>query len=74
MRVLLLGSGGREHALAWKISQSSHLDKLYIAPGNAGTRLCGTNVDLSAVDFDGIKSFVINQFNAFFVYTNIMLY
>lgn len=61
MRVLLLGSGGREHALAWKISQSSHLDKLYIAPGNAGTRLCGTNVDLSAVDFDGIKSFVINE-------------
>ena len=61
MRVLLLGSGGREHALAWKISQSSHLDKLFIAPGNAGTRLCGTNVDLSAVDFDGIKSFVINE-------------
>jgi phosphoribosylamine--glycine ligase len=61
MSVLLLGSGGREHALAWKISQSSHLDKLYIAPGNAGTRLCGTNVDLSAVDFDGIKSFVINE-------------
>jgi phosphoribosylamine--glycine ligase len=61
MLVLLLGSGGREHALAWKISQSSHLDKLYIAPGNAGTRLCGTNVDLSAVDFDGIKSFVINE-------------
>jgi phosphoribosylamine---glycine ligase len=61
MRVLLLGSGGREHALAWKIAQSSHLDKLFIAPGNAGTRLCGTNVDLSAVDFDGIKSFVINE-------------
>lgn len=58
MRVLLLGSGGREHALAWKIAQSSILEALFIAPGNAGTRQHGTNVDLSVNDFDGIKSFV----------------
>ncbi len=58
MRVLLLGSGGREHALAWKIAQSSILEALYIAPGNAGTRQHGTNVDLSVNDFDGIKAFV----------------
>jgi len=47
MRVLLLGSGGREHALAWKISQSSILDQLFIAPGNAGTRQFGKNIPLS---------------------------
>lgn len=58
MRVLLLGSGGREHALAWKIAQSSILEALFIAPGNAGTRQHGTNVDLSVNDFDGIKTFV----------------
>ncbi|MCR9171604.1 MAG: phosphoribosylamine--glycine ligase [bacterium] len=58
MRVLLLGSGGREHALAWKIAQSSILEALFIAPGNAGTRQHGTNVDLSVNDFDGIKAFV----------------
>lgn len=61
MRVLLLGSGGREHALAWKMSQSSILEALFIAPGNAGTRQHGTNVDLSVNDFDGIKSFVLEN-------------
>lgn len=61
MKVLLLGSGGREHALAWKIAQSSILDELFIAPGNAGTKKHGKNVDLSPTDFNGIKDFVISQ-------------
>lgn len=61
MKVLLLGSGGREHALAWKIAQSSILETLFIAPGNAGTRQHGTNVDLSVNDFDGIRAFVIEN-------------
>ena len=59
MKLLLLGSGGREHALAWKISQSPKVEKLYIAPGNAGTREVGENVALSATDFEGIKAFVL---------------
>ncbi|MFZ4455410.1 MAG: phosphoribosylamine--glycine ligase [Bacteroidales bacterium] len=58
MNILLLGSGGREHALAWKISQSPKVDKLYIAPGNAGTSSVGINVDMSATDFPKIKEFV----------------
>lgn len=57
MNILLLGSGGREHALAWKLAQSSHCSALYIAPGNAGTTQCGTNVDLSPLDFEGIGKF-----------------
>jgi len=57
MKILLLGSGGREHALAWKLIKSSHCSGLFIAPGNAGTAQCGTNVDLSPVDFEGIKKF-----------------
>lgn len=61
MKVLLLGSGGREHALAWKIAQSSILDELFIAPGNAGTRQHGKNVALSPTDFEGIKNFVIEN-------------
>ncbi len=61
MKVLLLGSGGREHALAWKIAQSSILDELFIAPGNAGTKKHGKNVDLAPTDFEGIKEFVIAQ-------------
>jgi phosphoribosylamine--glycine ligase len=61
MKVLLLGSGGREHALAWKIAQSSILDELFIAPGNAGTKKHGKNVDLSPTDFDAIKEFVTAQ-------------
>lgn len=59
MRILLLGSGGREHAISWKLAQSSHLDQLFIAPGNAGTKLHGTNVDMSATDFPAIKKFVL---------------
>jgi phosphoribosylamine--glycine ligase len=58
MNILLLGSGGREHALAWKLSQSRQCDQLYIAPGNAGTALLGTNVPLKVTDFDAIKVFV----------------
>jgi phosphoribosylamine--glycine ligase len=61
MRVLLLGSGGREHALAWKISQSSILDELYIAPGNAGTRQFGKNIPISPIDFDAVKLFVLEN-------------
>ena len=61
MKVLLLGSGGREHALAWKIAQSSILDELFIAPGNAGTKKHGKNVDLSPTDFESIKEFVFAQ-------------
>ena len=59
MKILLLGSGGREHALAWKIAQSPLVDKLYIAPGNAGTASVGENIALKADDFDGIASFVL---------------
>lgn len=58
MNVLLLGSGGREHAFAWKIAQSKKLENLYIAPGNAGTSHCGTNVQISPTDFESIKKFV----------------
>lgn len=61
MRVLLLGSGGREHAFAWKIAQSSQLEHLFIAPGNAGTRDHGTNVALNPNDFDQVKQFVIEN-------------
>ena len=52
MKVLLLGSGGREHALAWKIAQSPKVEKLYIAPGNAGTTAVGENVNIKATDFE----------------------
>ena len=58
-RILLLGSGGREHALAWKIAQSPKVEKLYIAPGNAGTALAGENVAMKADDFEDIRSFVL---------------
>ncbi len=58
MNVLILGSGGREHAFAWKIAQSKKLENLYIAPGNAGTAHCGTNVNISATDFDAVKNLV----------------
>jgi phosphoribosylamine--glycine ligase len=56
MNILLLGSGGREHALAWKMVQSHHCDKLFIAPGNAGTKQFGTNLNISVTDFPAIKS------------------
>jgi phosphoribosylamine--glycine ligase len=61
MKVLLLGSGGREHALAWKIAQSSQLDQLFIAPGNAGTRNHGTNINMEVTDFEAIKTFVLEN-------------
>jgi len=58
MNVLILGSGGREHAFAWKLAKSKQLENLYIAPGNAGTAHCGTNVNISATDFEAIKNLV----------------
>ena len=61
MKILLLGSGGREHALAWKIAQSEKCEKLYIAPGNAGTSNCGTNIPIKADDFEVIKQFVVAE-------------
>lgn len=61
MNILILGSGGREHAFAWKLSQSKKLGKLYIAPGNAGTSSVGTNIAISVTDFEGIKKFVLEN-------------
>ena len=61
MNILLLGSGGREHALAWKIAQSKKVDNLFIAPGNGGTGNVGENVAIKADDFDGIKEFVLGH-------------
>ena len=61
VNVLLLGSGGREHAFAWKIARSKHLAKLFIAPGNAGTAACGTNVDLNPTNFAQVKQFVLSN-------------
>ncbi len=59
MKILLLGSGGREHALAWKIAQSPKVEKLFIAPGNAGTSGCGENVAIKADDFEALKEFIV---------------
>ena len=61
MNILLLGSGGREHALAWKIAQSPKCDKLFIAPGNAGTSQVGCNVAISVNDFDALKLFAVDN-------------
>ena len=61
MKILLLGSGGREHALAWKIAQSEKCEKLYIAPGNGGTGNCGENVAMKADDFEAIKQFCTDK-------------
>lgn len=61
MNILLLGSGGREHALAWKIAQSPKVEKLYIAPGNAGTSMVGTNVPISVNDFQSLKKFSVEN-------------
>ena len=61
MKILLLGSGGREHALAWKIAQSPRVEKLYIAPGNAGTAQCGENVAIKADDFESLKQFTADN-------------
>ncbi len=57
MNVLLVGGGGREHAIAWKLAQSKRLGRLYIAPGNPGTAQCGTNVDISANDIEKLVDF-----------------
>lgn len=61
MKILLLGGGGREHALAWKIAQSNKVEKLYIAPGNAGTANVGENVDIKADDFSSLKDFAVEN-------------
>lgn len=61
VNVLLLGSGGREHALAWSISRSKHIANLFIAPGNAGTAACGTNVDINPLNFGTVKQFVLSN-------------
>ena len=59
--ILLIGSGGREHAFAWKLAQSKHCSNLYIAPGNAGTAACGQNVPLNPLDFPAIERFVLEH-------------
>ena len=61
MHILLLGSGAREHALAWKINQSVWTNPLYIAPGNPGTAQCGNNIDIDIKNFDAIKDFCIRE-------------
>lgn len=61
MRILLLGGGGREHAFAWKLKQSPACEQLYVAPGNAGTNGLGINVDIKPVDFEAVKTFVLNS-------------
>lgn len=61
MKILLLGSGGREHALAWKIAQSPKVEKLFIAPGNAGTEETGENVNIKADDFEALKDFCVEK-------------
>lgn len=61
MNILLLGSGGREHAIAWKLKQSYRLDQLFLAPGNAGTAALGTNLNIKATDFEGIKAAVMEH-------------
>ena len=61
MNVLILGSGGREHAFAWKIAKSSLCKKLLVAPGNAGTSELGTNVNIGVNDFEKIKELVLGE-------------
>ena len=61
MNILIVGSGGREHAMAWKIKQSPKLNKLFIAPGNAGTSLVGTNIPVGVSDFEGLKKAVLDN-------------
>jgi len=61
MKVLIIGSGGREHCLSWKISQSSLVDKLYCAPGNGGTSLVAENVNIPAKDIDQLLKFALEK-------------
>ncbi len=65
MNILIIGSGGREHALGWKIAQSKKLNRLFFAPGNAGTSAIGTNLDAGVSDFGKIKSIVIENQDRF---------
>ena len=62
-KVLIIGSGGRENALAWKISQSKFCEKLFIAPGNAGTSFLGENVEISISDFGSIRDLILSNKN-----------
>ena len=71
MNILLLGSGGREHALAWKIAKSNRCTGLFIAPGNAGTQSCGTNVNIGVNDFDTQKKFCLE--NNDYIYNHLYL-
>lgn len=61
MNILILGAGGREHAFAWKIKQSNLSSQLYIAPGNAGTALCGENINIAVTNFESIKNFCVSR-------------
>lgn len=61
MNILILGSGGREHAIAWKLNQSPRLKQLFIAPGNAGTADVGINIPIGVNDFEGIKNIVLSN-------------
>ncbi|MDP3434330.1 MAG: phosphoribosylamine--glycine ligase, partial [Bacteroidota bacterium] len=61
MNILIVGSGGREHAMAWKIKQSPKLNQLFIAPGNAGTSLLGTNIEVGVSDFEGLKKAALDN-------------
>ena len=61
MNVLVVGSGGREHTLSWKIAQSSMCEKLFIAPGNAGTAALGQNIDIAVDDFEALKTLVLEN-------------
>src|SRR3954470_8672716 len=61
MKILILGSGGREHAMAWKMAQSDRCSKLFIAPGNGGTSQCGQNIPLAITDFDAIAQFCLQE-------------
>ncbi len=61
MNILVLGSGGREHALAWKIVQSKHCDQLFIAPGNAGTLQFGKNINIGVNDFNAVRRFALEN-------------
>ena len=61
MNILIIGSGGREHTLAWKLKQSALCDQLFIAPGNAGTALLGSNVPLATTDFEGLTAFCLDN-------------
>ena len=61
MNILIIGSGGREHAFAWKISQSLKINELYLAPGNAGTAEFGTNINVGVTDFPAIRTIVLEK-------------